>query len=77
MNTPEPDYLARRLDAQYDCTRKRRVLTNSGISALEITTMGAGACIPIVNVLRQMTGRSGSGVASAVLAALVVLDHGM
>ena len=77
MNTPEPDYLARRLDAQYDWHSKKARFNKQWYLALEITTMAAGACIPIVNVLPANDGTVWQRVGSAVLAALVVFAAGI
>lgn len=39
MNTPEPDYLARRLDARSDWHSKKARFNKQWYLALEITTM--------------------------------------
>jgi Protein of unknown function (DUF4231) len=77
MNTPEPDYLVRRLDVQKDWHSKNARFNKQWYLVLEITTMAAGACIPIVNVLPANDGTVWQRVASAVLAGLVVFAAGV
>jgi hypothetical protein len=75
MNTPEPDYLVRRLDTQKDWHSKKARVNKDWYLALEITTIAAGACIPVVNLLPVET--VWQRVASAVLAALLVFAAGV
>ncbi len=72
-----PDYLTRRLDAQHAWHAKKAGLNKRWYLALEITTMTAGACIPIVNVIPAEAGATWQRVASAALAAVVVFAAGI
>jgi uncharacterized membrane protein len=77
MNSPEPDYLTRRVDAQKAWHSKKATFNKRWYLALEIATMTAGACIPIVNVLPAREGAVWQRVASAALAAVVVFAAGI
>jgi hypothetical protein len=77
MSTPEPDYLTRRLDVQRAWHSKKARFNKQWYLALEITTMAAGACIPIVNVLPANDRMVWQRVASAALAAAVVFAAGI
>ena len=74
----EPDYLTRRLDAQKQWHAQKAKWNKQWYLALEITTMSAGACIPIVNVFPAGgPDASWQRVASAALAAVVVFAAGI
>ncbi len=73
----EPDYLTRRLDAQKAWHSKKAISNKLWYLALEITTMTAGACIPIINVLPADAGATWQRVGSAMLAAVVVFAAGI
>ena len=73
----EPDYLTRRLDAQKTWHSKKAKWNKLWYLALEITTMTAGACIPIINVIPADDGAVWQRVASAGLAAVVVFAAGI
>ena len=77
MTNPEPDYLTRRLDAQKAWHSKKARFNKQWYLALEITTMAAGACIPIVNVIAVADGAVWQRVASAALAGVVVFAAGI
>ncbi len=77
MTTPEPDYLARRVDAQRAWHSKKARWNKLWYLSLEITTMVAGACIPIINVIPVGADAVWQRVASAALAAVVVFAAGI
>jgi hypothetical protein len=77
MSTPEPEYLTRRLDSQAAWHSKKAKWNKRWYLALEITTMTAGACIPIINVIPTDDGAVWQRVTSAALAAVVVFAAGI
>lgn len=72
-----PDYLTRRLDIQKAWHAKKARFNKTWYLALEITTMVAGACIPIVNVIPAGANADWQRIASAALAAVVVFAAGI
>ena len=77
MTTPEPDYLTRRLDSQRAWHSQKAKRNKLWYLALEITTMTAAACIPIVNVIPVGAHSDWQRIASAALAAVVVFAAGI